>query len=337
MPHNPNHALQVLLQGRQQQQPQMNTNDPLELARLRGARADELRTRIPDQLGTPQGQRSANMLSGLEQEMEADSFTGAEPRQRIADIQAADLEAIQSGFRGGDVYQSGPNQFVSGGSPSHTKPGPVPSPRQQMGLYEQQQAQTKLEQPERMAQLEGMLGIQRQQSADEAAMARLKEQESGLTSRNQQMLDYYKQMGAAGGAPVSRVQMPTRSGGGSISFATGGTGASANVPPALLNEFKNARFALENSRSGITGGVDPALQANFDQSLLNVLQRYPAPMDVKQTVRFILNDPRYSQATNAQQAIQAMIQSGDITNPNEVTPQEIQMIDEMLALFSGRL
>ena len=111
-----------------------------------------------------------------------------------------------------------------------------------------------------------------------------------------------------------------------------GPSTANQVPPALLTDLTNKRYAAE--KAGVEtmfGNPTPAGQA-LEQAALGVLARYPADSDIKELTRVIMSDPQYNNLTT-EQILQKM--HGTLINAESITPAERAQLDVLLSLLRG--
>lgn len=326
---NPLEALRTLLQG--QQPPQQAPFDPVQLRSLQDTRRRELEGQIGMAQRTGDKQDVAGMgtqLESLTNEMDSDPFTGLGPQKQVADIQAADQNAILKGFLGGQPQRTARNtvDYAAGEpSPLYTS-SQTASPTQQMAQYTRKQDEFKAGQPERVAKLQAEAGMQLQDSRNTADLYRQNLGAAQQLALQDNYQKFAKDM-SQGNSQVSRFQMPTKQGGGSISFSNP-SAASQRVPPALSNQLTQAQAAAaQNGSRDWMGNLTP-YGVQLQQSQMAVLQAYPIDPaigdSVKDAVREVLTHPQASQAQSAQEALDAA--GFDVS---QISPQELSAFEEL--------
>jgi len=199
---------------------------------------------------------------------------------------------------------------------------------------EEQQEIQKSQIPLRQQEIAGQYGLAQKQEESAGALGVEQERQRGMQEQSRQLNELYRMMSGGGGQGISGVRMPTRSGGGGLSFR-----AEQRVPSALLRDVTAARNALEIAKRSNWIG-DPYEETNVQQAdaqyraaLGAVFSQDPADADIQEVAISIATDPDL-QGLSTNEVLQHP-KFGQQFDPSVFGPEDLQNLDRLLNYSRG--
>lgn len=291
----------------------LTANDPLKLYGLLNQRRDEVRGRLErgGAYDTDEIRGLSTALGNIDSDIEATGIP-AQGRQ-VEQNRANERSAIEAGYRGADVYQSGPNSFISGGVPGQLEQR-VPSPYERMQTERRQLETDKVNAPIRQeeARTAGQVAV---------ANANHKDQIDVLDR-------FFKGAGELGGDQSGYKSMSIP-GIGSVTFQSQSTQPvqPKMVDLARVTNARNEYDKVRNSPMSLSSTINQA-KAEYDSAVDAAILSWPVPSSVDPAIKNLALDIIRNPKTAGLDLKQALAVAGE----DQLTPDELTILQQMVQI-----